>query len=420
MPGALEGVRVLDCTQIIAGPLAASLLSEMGADVVKVEPLEGEPWRLQAEILPKESRGFLSQNRGKRGISVDLKRPESDPIRVALIRWADVLITNYRPGVPEQLKIDYAAARAIKPDIIYCESTAFGPEGPDSHRRGYDIVAQAMSGLATSNPNVQNDLPMWVGFAPADVLTGTVMAWAITGALYHRERTGEGQAIHASLLLSALTLQAGFREIAALDVGPRQQRLDMLRSARARGASIEEIYAERRALAPELAGNIYYRAYKTKDSYLVVGCLGPAPRERFRRALNIRDARYEEGFERTPEALRRVGAELVETCEAIFRTKTNEEWLVHLDRHDIACGPVRFVDELWEDPQVLANHYVVDYEHPLFGAMRGSAPVATMSGTPTRVARPSPVLGQHNNEVLASLGFDEATIEGFRSDGVIG
>ena len=160
MPGALEGVRVLDCTQIIAGPLAGSLLSEMGADVVKVEPLEGEPWRLQAEIIPKESKAYLSQNRGKRGLALDFKAAGAAPVRDALIRWADVLLTNYRPGVPESLGIDYESARKIRPDIIYAENTAFGKLGPDANRRGYDIVAQAMSGLTTSNPNLQNGLPM--------------------------------------------------------------------------------------------------------------------------------------------------------------------------------------------------------------------------------------------------------------------
>ncbi|MGH2609276.1 MAG: CoA transferase, partial [Tepidiformaceae bacterium] len=140
MAGALEGVRILDCTQIIAGPLAGQLLSEMGADVVKVEPLEGEPWRLQAEIVPKESRGYINVNRGKRCIAVDFKNPESSVVRDALIRWCDVLLTNYRPGVPEALGIDYESARKLKPDIIYCENTAFGKEGPDAERRGYDIV----------------------------------------------------------------------------------------------------------------------------------------------------------------------------------------------------------------------------------------------------------------------------------------
>ena len=176
MAGALEGVRILDCTQIIAGPLAASLLSEMGADVVKIEPLEGEPWRLQAELIPKESRSYMTQNRGKRCLAINLKHPGSDPLRIALIGWADVLITNYRPGVPEELKLDYETAKAIKPDIIYCESTAFGKQGPDANLRGYDIVAQAMSGLTASNGNVNNGLPQQIGFAPADVITGYAMA----------------------------------------------------------------------------------------------------------------------------------------------------------------------------------------------------------------------------------------------------
>jgi len=419
MPGALEGIRVLDCTQIIAGPLAASLLSEMGADVIKVEPLEGEPWRLQAELIPKESRGFLTQNRGKRSISLDFKSERSDCIRRALVRWADVLVTNYRPGVAAALGLDYACARLVKPDIIYCENTAFGTRGPDANRRGYDIIAQAMSGVATSNPNIQNGLPMWVAFAPADVVTGVAMAWAITAALYHRERTGEGQAIDTSLLLSSMFLQAGAREITALDTETRERRLSALAAARARGAGIEEIYAERRALAPELAGNIYYRCYQTRDGYLAVGCLGPGPRERFRQALHIHDPRYEEGFDRSPDALRRVGAELIAQCEAIFRTRTNSEWVSHLDANDIACGPVRFVDELWEDPQVLANGYVADYEHTLLGPLRGPVPIVQMSATPTAIQRASPALGEHTDDILREVGFGEAEIDHFRRGGVV-
>lgn len=418
MPGALEGVRILDCTQIIAGPLAGSLLSEMGADVVKVEPIEGEPWRLQAELIPKESKGFLTQNRGKRGIAMNFKDPHSAPIRDALIAWADVLLTNYRPGVPEALGIDYAAARKIRPDIIYAENSAFGKQGPDADRRGYDIVAQAMSGLTTSNPNVQNGLPMQIGFAPADVVTGVALAWAITAALFHRERTGEGQAINSSLLLSSLTLQAGAREIVAFDGEGREKRLEAVTRARARGATIEEVYAERRALMPELAGNIYYRPYKTRDSYLVVGCLGPGPRERFRKALQIHDPRYEPGFDTNPENLRKVGRELVETCERRFEEHPNDWWIEHLDRNDIAAGPVRFIEELWADPQVEANNFIVEYEHTLLGPLRGPAPIVQMSGTPTRVQRASPALGEHTDEVLSDLGFSSEDIERFKTHGV--
>jgi formyl-CoA transferase len=416
MVGALEGVRILDCTQIIAGPLAASLLTEMGADVVKVEPLEGEPWRLQAELIPKESKAFLSQNRGKRGIALDLKNPASAPIKEALIRWADVLITNYRPGVPEELGIDYESARRIKPNIIYCENTAFGKLGPDADRRGYDIVAQAMSGLTTSNPNVQNGLPMQVGFAPADVVTGVAMAWAISAALFHRQRTGEGQAINSSLMLTALALQAGSREISAFDTEPRERRLAAINAARARGAAIDEVYAERRALMPELAGNVYYRPYKTADSYVVVGCLGPGPRQRFRAALEFTDPRYEPGFD--PANLKEVAQQLIQHCEARFLEHPNEYWIAYLDKRDIAVGPVRFIEEMWQDPQVQANGFLIDYEHTLLGPLRGPAPMIQMSATPTRVQRASPALGEHTAQVLREAGFTQAQIDAFHHDGL--
>lgn len=416
MPGALEGVRVLDCTQIIAGPLAGSLLTEMGADVVKVEPLEGEPWRLQAEIIPKESKGYLTQNRGKRGFVLNFKDPAAAPIRDALIQWADVLLTNYRPGVPESLGIDYESAKKIKPTIIYAENTAFGKLGPDSNRRGYDIVAQAMSGLTTSNPNLQNGLPMQVGFAPADIVSGVALAWGITAALYHRERTGEGQAVNTSLMLTALTLQAGSREILVMDEEPRERRHAAINAARARGADISAVFAERRALMPELAGNVYYRPYQTKDSYVVIGCLGPGPRARFREAMGFVDARYEPGFD--PARLHAVAAELVAYCEAKFLEHGNEYWIGYLDERDIAVGPVKFIEEMADEPQVIANGFLEEFEHTLLGTLRGPAPIVRMSGTPTRIQRAAPALGEHTEEVMQALGFTPEQIAGFQAQGV--
>jgi len=416
MTGALEGVRVLDCTQIIAGPLAGSLLTEMGADVVKVEPLEGEPWRLQAEIIPKESKAYLTQNRGKRGIALDFKNPASAPIRDSLIAWADVLLTNYRPGVPEQLGIDYESARRIKPNIIYAENTAFGKEGPDKDRRGYDIIAQGMSGLTTSNPNIQNNLPMQVGFAPADVMSGLALAWGITAALYHRERTGEGQAVNTSLMLTALGLQAGSREIDAFDTEARDRRLATVTAAKARGADIAEIYAERRAMMPELAGNVYYRPYKTSDGYVVVGCLGPGPRARFREALEFTDPRYEPGFD--PADLKEVAVGLVANCEEKFLRKSTDAWIAFLDARDVAVGPLKFIEEMWTDAQVAANGFLEEYEHTLLGPLRGPSPIVRMSGTPTRIQRASPALGEHTEEVLCEAGFTPEQAAAFREQGI--
>ncbi len=420
MAGALEGVKVLDCTQVIAGPLAGTLLTEMGAEVVKVEPLEGEPWRLQAEIIPKESRNFTIQNRGKLGITVDFKRPESGRIREALIRWADVLLINYRPGVAEELGLDYACASKLNPSIIYCENTAFGKKGPTAMRRGYDLVAQSVSGLASSNPNIQNGLPQVVAFAPGDVVNGVAMAWAITAALYHRERTGEGQAINASLLLTSLFLQQGSREIMAFDVEPREQWLTALRAARQRGADITEIYAEKKKLTPEVLGNIYYRLYQTSDGYVAVGCLGPGPRERFRKALKIRDPRYEDGFDRSQENLERVAHELVSECERRFRERPTTDWVEYLAAGDVPCGPLNFVEEMVDDPQVVANGYLTNYDHTLLGPMRGPIPIIQMSATPTRVQRASPALGEHTDQVLGSLGFAPEQLARWRAAGVVG
>lgn len=420
MAGALQGIKVLDCTQIIAGPLAASLLSEMGAEVVKVEPLEGEPWRLQAEIIPKESKGFLTQNRGKLGLAVNFKHRGAVPIREALLKWADVLLTNYRPEAAEALGLTYAHAREVNPKIIACDVTAFGPKGPDADLRGYDIIAQAMSGLAHSNPNVVDGLPMQIAFAPSDVLTGAAMAWAITAALYHRERTGEGQSISASLLLTSLFLQAGAREVVAMDGDWRERWLERLAELRARGADITEIYAERRAMMPELAGNIYYRPYQTADGYIAVGCLGPRPRERFRQALEIEDPRYDVGFDRSPENVKRVGAELLQKCSGIFRTRNTREWVDMLSGHGVPCGPFRFVEELWEDPQVEANGYLTEYDHTLLGPLRGPVPIVQMSATPTAVQRASPALGEHTDQVLAGVGFSAEQIAKLHEMGVIG
>jgi crotonobetainyl-CoA:carnitine CoA-transferase CaiB-like acyl-CoA transferase len=417
--GALEGVRILDCTQIIAGPLAGSLLSEMGADVVKVEPIEGEPWRLQAEIVPKESKTYIAMNRGKRGLAINFKDGRAHAIRIKLIEWADVLLTNYRPGVPEALKIDYDSARGINPGIIYCESTAFGKEGPDAERRGYDIVAQAMSGLATTGANLRDGTLVPIPIAPADVMTGFAMAWAVSAALFHREKTGEGQRIDASLLLTALSLQGGFKEIEAFDVEPREHWLSTLRDLRTGGETIEGTLEEKRRTLPALAGNVYYRSYQTSDGYLSVGCLGPTPRARFRKAVSVRDPRYDADFDSTPDNLRVAGEQLVTECEAVFLTRTTEDWLKHLDAHDIAAGPVRFVEELWDDPQVAANDFVAEYEHSILGPMRAARPVVSMSGTPTRVQRASPALGEHNDEVLVSLGFAEDEIAKLRSQGTI-
>lgn len=418
MAGALDGVKVLEFSQIIAGPFCGLLLSDMGADVIKFEPLEGEPWRLQSEVIPKESRTFHIYNRGKRDIAIDLRRPEAEPVLDALVRQADVVIINYRPGVAQQLGIDYESLRGINPRIVYCENTAFGSRGPDAMKRGYDIVVQAMSGLMATNGKVSEGRPV-VGPAFADLATGTMMAYAIAAALYARERTGEGQKIESTLMGTALLMQGGFFQVEALDAERHAETLQRIEEARRAGASFEAQLQAHLGARPELAGNIYYRTYKTADSYLAIGCLGPAPRRRFQEALDIHDPRYAPGWSGGPDEMRAVGQRLVAEVERRFAEKTTEEWIEYLTPRGIPCGPVRFVEELFDDEQVKANEMISEMHHTLLGPMLQAAPAVKMSLTPPAVRLPPPALGEHTDEILSDAGLGADAIARLHSEDVV-
>ncbi|HMO54876.1 MAG TPA: CoA transferase, partial [Tepidiformaceae bacterium] len=193
--GPLQGVKVLEFSQIIAGPFCGMHLADMGADVTKFEPLEGEPWRIFLELVPKESRTYASLNRGKRGVAMDMTKPEAQAVIHELVKDADVVVINSRPGVAEQLRIDYETLSAINPKIIYCENTAYGRNGPLARRGGYDLVVQAMTGLVAGEAKMQGDVPTFVYPAIADYSTGIQMTNSICAALYYREKSGKGQKI---------------------------------------------------------------------------------------------------------------------------------------------------------------------------------------------------------------------------------
>ena len=422
MPGALEGVRVLDCTQIIAGPYAGSLLTEMGADVVKVEPLEGEPWRLQAEIIPKESKAFLTQNRGKRGLALNFKAPGAGPVRDALISWADVLLTNYRPGVPEALGIDYESARRIKPNIIYAENTAFGKKGPLAKRGGYDIVVQALTGLMAGEAKLDGDVPTYVYPAIGDYATGIQMSNAICAALFSREKTGKGQRIDCTLMGTAMAMQTSqFTWFDMFDEEVIPPMLNDLKQARADMKSFTEQVAVQKKYRPAAAGNIYYRVYQTSDGVIAVGALSMSLRIKVMAATGIKDPRFQPDgtFVMAPEGWETRGPELVKEAEALFRTKTTEEWAQIFEQHGVPAGALYFIEELFDHPQTVANGLQVHLEHPMLGGMKLVGPPFQMSETPLAAQFPSPMLGEHNDEVMAEAGLSSEKIEELRAAGVI-
>ena len=421
MAGALEGVKVIEFSQIIAAPFCGMLLTDMGADVIKVEPPDGEPWRVFAQFIPGESKTFISLNRGKRSLPLDLSRPEAQRIAQQLAAEADVVILNYRPDVPAKVGLDYERLSALNRRLIYCENTAFGRRGPDRYRPGHDIIIQAMSGLMAANNKTVNGVPQVPALAAADFATGITMAWSICAALYAREKTGRGQKIEAALLGSALGIQtSGFTYIDAFDATWMPQFLDQLAEARARGATFDEQANLLMGARPVMAlGNIYYRTYKTQDGYLAVGCLSNSLRRKMANALHLRDPRFEDPDwdPGSPEA-RMAAAKLVEEAEELMATRPTAEWLQTLDAAGVPCGPVRFVQELFEDPQVIANDLVAELEHPLAGHLKMVGPLVRMSDTETAVQGPSPALGQHTQEILSSLGYSPEEITALVQSGV--
>ena len=420
MPGPLDGVRVLDFTEIIAGPFGGMLLADMGAHVIKVEPPWGDPWRYNREFLPGESHTYISLNRGKRSLPLDLVNPEGQEVVRRLIPETDVVVVNYRPDVPAKLGIDYETLSAINPRIIYCENTAYGRRGPHSQRPGYDLIIQAMSGIVASEGKFVEGVPQHVtSCALADFATGIAIAWGVSAALYAREHTGLGQKIEATLLATSLMLQTSrLLQVEAVDGEDRVQALEDLSAMRSAGQPFPEIHARMGELRGRPPGNIYYRNYQTRNGVLAVGCLSDPLRKKLASVLDLRDIRFEPGYDPASEEARAFGQALEAQTEALFRDRTNEEWIGILDAAGIPCGPVRFIEELLEDEQVRANDLVVELEHALAGPLKMAGPILRMSGTPLEATSASPTLGQHTDEILAELGYTAQEVERLRELGV--
>ena len=420
MAGPLAGIKVVEFSEIIAAPFAGMLLSDMGAEVIKVEPPWGDPWRYTQAFSETEGRPYLAYNRGKRDLTLDLTTAESARVLARLIPQTDVALVNYRPDVAARLGVDYEALAALSPRLIYCENTAFGRKGPDAHRPGYDVMLQAMSGVMAAEGKLENGTPQHIVSSPmVDTSAGFCLAWCVCAALFHRERTGQGQKIETTLLGTALALMGmRFFQVESLDRQARLQTLELLESLRAAGCSYEEILGAYQAEHPQFPGNIYYRVYQTADGAIAVGCLSDPLRRRLLEVLELEDIRFDPGYDPTSPEAAEFGEELMRRAEEGFRQKGTREWLEVLEAKGVPAGPVRFVEELFDDPQVQANGLVSNLEHPQAGLLRMVGPLAQFSATPLEPTPPS-ALGQHTDEILGELGFSLTEVQRWREAGII-
>ena len=393
MSGPLSGYRIIDLTTVISGPYATMLLGDQGADVIKIE----------STVSPDHARGagygsnkfsatFLNNNRNKRGMTLDLKSEKGKEILFKLVEEADVVIQNFRPGVVERLGIGEEQVRKVKPDIIYASISGFGEDNPWSHKPVYDPIIQAISGLATIQAGSDEARPRLVRTILPDKLTGMTMAQAITAALLHKERTGEGQHVRVSMLDAVISFLWSSDMVGQTFVG-------------------KEVSTQRAATFIDLI-------YETKTGYISVSAINDKHWQALCPALGhpewLEDERFITPVDRDINANER----LQMTQDALL-TKSAEEWLEILEEAGVPCAPVLKRKEVIEHPVIKANKLIIESEHPVAGKIRQTRPAARFSQSVPEMKRGAPVLGEHNEEILKALGMDDAAIEALVAEGVI-
>lgn len=392
-PGPLQGVRIVDLTSMISGPVATMMLADQGADVIKVEALSGDLVRGAGPNRSGVTSTFISSNRSKRSLALDLKQPQGAAVLEALLRTADVLVQNFRPGTIERMGFGEDRVRTLRADIIYVSISGFGERGPFAHQRVYDPVIQALSGLAAIQADGETGRPRMVRTIIPDKTTAVTAAQAITAALFARERSGEGQHVRLAMLDTMVAYlwpegMAGFTLVG------------------------KEVKAARAQLAPDLI-------FATEDGYITAGAVADKEWHGLCRALDreswIEDPRFLTINDRGINVTERLRL----TAE-VLATRSSEYWLNRLDEEGVPCAPVLRREEVLEHEQILANQLIDEYEHPIAGTTRQPRPAALFDKTPAMIRRHAPGLGEHSREVLQELGYDAGEIQELVDAGVLG
>ena len=392
-PGALAGIRVIDMSQVMAGPFCAMLLADLGADVVKIEPPAGDSTRRMAGAVGTDSPSFNAVNRGKRSIVINLKAPDGAAVVARLARSADMLLENYRPGVTESLGLGYDTLAAENPRLIYASISGYGRTGPLKNKGGFDLVAQGASGIMSVTGEA-GGAPMKAGVPLTDLGAALFALAGILAALEHRHKTGRGQHVDTSLL------EAGI----ALSVWEATQYFS------GRGVP-EPLGSAHRMSAP-------YQAFRCSDGFITIGAANDRTFCRLCDVLGHPEWATMPEFCTDFERIRH-RAELASRIESITITAPRSHWLGLLDGNGIPCGPINDYAQVFDDPQVIAREMVVDVEHPTFGSMKALGSPLKMSATPPDVRRRAPLLGEHTREVLTEAGFGRDEITRMIEEGVV-
>ena len=381
-PMPLEGVTVLDCTQVMAGPFCTMLLADMGADVIKVEKPGGDDSRrMGPPFINGESAAFLGINRNKQSIVLNLRDEAHRAVFRRIARQADVVAENFRPGAMERLGLGPTQLRAERPELIYVSISGFGQTGPYAARPGYDLLAQGMSGMM-SVTGYPNSPPVKVSIPLADLSAGLFAANGVLAAYIHRLKTGEGQVIDTSLLDAAIALtvwEAAEYWGSGAAPGPKG--------------------SAHRLVAP-------YQAIESADGYFNIGVANQANYERLCNALDRPDLLTDPRFATNPDRVRNYEA-LADEIQRTTRTRSSADWLARFEQAGVPAGPIFRMDEVFANEHVLAREMVTALEHPVAGVVNNLGIPVKMSATPGQVRTPAPTLGQHTESVLRRFGASD-------------
>jgi len=387
----VRGLKVLDLSKVLAGPLCAQYLGDMGAEVIKVEtPGVGDdtrdwpPLRPTSDGKARAGAVFLSANRNKRSIAIDLRQPAGRELLHRMVREADVLIESYGPGVAARLGVDPTTVRALNPRIVHCAISGFGSVGPMRHAKGYDVITQAFCGMVavTGEPD---GTPVRSPFSPVDQATGLNALAGILAALLERTATGTGQLVEASLFDTATAMMGYF-----------------LQSFWQRGTEPQRMGSGHESLCP-------YQVFATADKPLILGVANDALWRRFCDLAQLQWAAEDPRFRTNPERVAH-REETLALVRAALAPRTRDEWIALLERNGIPCSPVHTLGELSEHPHTRESGMVTDYAHPAFGEMRTVSLPLRFDGERTAVRRPVPLHSEHAREILGELGLESDEI----------
>jgi crotonobetainyl-CoA:carnitine CoA-transferase CaiB-like acyl-CoA transferase len=391
----LQGMKVIDVSQVLAGPYCTMVLGDMGADVIKIEKFpKGDDTRTMGPFINGESCMYMMVNRNKRGMCINLKSEEGKYILYELIKSADVFVENFRPGVTKKLGIDYDTLKSFNPSLIYCSISGYGQTGPYRNKGGFDIMAQGFSGIMDMTGE-RNGKPVKVGIAIHDIAAAQTALQSILAAYIHRLKSGEGQYIDVSLVDSGLAWTV-WEAAAYFGSGEVPVRTG----------------TAHRVSAP-------YQGFRTKDGFILIGAANQKLWETFclyvvKKPEWLEDERFLTNSLRAKHV-----DELTEMIEKVLINHDSKYWLELLDKYGIPSGPIYSYDQTLADPHVQARDMILEYTHPVGGKMKTLGFPAKLSETPCQLTRPAPLLGQHNEEILQELGYTDADIESLRQRGII-